>query len=195
MKIMAFIILCYLIGSIPFSYLFGRYFGKVDIRSKGSGNIGATNVLRTSGAFVAGASLLADLIKGVLAAWLGMIGGGPILAAGCGLVAVLGHCYPIFLRFRGGKGVATSAGVILYLVPGIFSILLLTFITVILISRYVSLASLFAAVIFPVAAIGMARDWYFIILSLLMGSLVIYRHRENIGRLKNGLESKIGQGA
>ena len=194
MKAIIIIVLCYIIGSIPFSYLFGRYFGKVDIRSKGSGNIGATNVLRTSGAFLAGASLLADLIKGVLAAWLGMLWGGPALAAGGGVAAVLGHCYPVFLRFRGGKGVSTSAGVILYLLPGVFLVLLTTFILVTFISRYVSLASLSAAIIFPFVTIGVARDWYYIILSLLMGVLVIYRHRANILRLRNGLESKIGSG-
>ncbi len=193
MKEIAIILLCYIIGSIPFSYLLGQIFGKVDIRSKGSGNVGATNVLRTSGAVVAGVSLGCDLGKGVLAAWLGMLVGGPVIAAGCGLVAIVGHCYSVFLSFRGGKGVATSAGVILYLMPEVLFILLLTFIIVVLFSRYVSLGSLIAAVVFPVAAIGIERFWPYIILSFLMVILVIYRHRGNISRLRNGMESKIGQ--
>jgi len=193
MKETAIILLCYLIGSIPFSYLLGRIFGRVDIRLKGSGNVGATNVLRTSGTVVAGASLAGDLAKGSFAAWLGLSTGGPIIAALCGLIAVIGHCYPIFLRFHGGKGVATSAGVILCLMPDILLILLLAFVTIVFFGRYVSLASITAAAIFPVLTIVLVKPWPYILLSLLIGVRVIYHHRENIIRLKDGIEPRIGQ--
>jgi len=106
------IILCYLIGSIPFSLIFGLLLGKVDIRTKGSGNIGATNVLRSSGLAVAILALIADMGKGVAGAWIGSAGGGLEMAALCSGAVLLGHCFSVFLKFKGGKAVATSAGVI-----------------------------------------------------------------------------------
>ncbi|NLB19067.1 MAG: acyl-phosphate glycerol 3-phosphate acyltransferase, partial [Syntrophomonadaceae bacterium] len=109
------VLLCFLLGSIPFSYIFSRLWGGVDIRAQGTGNVGATNVLRTLGIKVALASLTGDIFKGLVAAWLGMHFGGVSLAAACGAAAMAGHCWPVFLRFRGGKGVATGAGVVIYL--------------------------------------------------------------------------------
>lgn len=189
------IILCYLIGSIPFSYLFGRIFAGVDIRSRGSGNVGATNVLRTMGVGAGLGALAADGLKGVLVAWIGQLAGGPVLVAVCCGLAIVGHCYPIFLRFRGGKGVATAAGIMLFLMPKIFLILLFVFVAVVIITRYVSMASLVAAVLFPLLAISFSQSIPYILLSTLMAVMVVYRHRENIRRLRNGTESKLGDKA
>ncbi|MDD2586321.1 MAG: glycerol-3-phosphate 1-O-acyltransferase PlsY [Syntrophomonadaceae bacterium] len=195
MKETAIIILCYLIGSIPFSYLFGRVFGKVDIRARGSGNIGATNVLRTSGVPVALIALSGDLFKGILAAWISFKLGGTTLAAVGSLAAITGHCYPAFLRFRGGKGVATAAGIILFLMPDMFLVLLGVFVASVAITRYVSLGSLLAAAIFPLIVLICMKPWPYIALSFLMAALVIYRHKDNLKRLRQGQESKINEKA
>lgn len=189
------VIVCYLIGSIPFSFLLVRLAGGEDIRTKGSGNVGATNVLRTTGIGVAVLALVGDLLKGLLAAWLGSIIGGPVLAAVCAAVSVIGHCYPVFLGFRGGKGVATSGGIILLLTPKVFWVLLVVFLTVVLLTRYVSLASVTIAVLFPVACIVLGYPVPFIIMAVLMGLLVTFRHRENIERLRSGTEPKLGHRA
>lgn len=191
MKEAAIIILCYLIGAIPFSYLSGLILGKVDIRSQGSGNVGATNVFRTTGIPIALLALLGDLFKGFAAAWISFSIGGLPLAAICSLAAVIGHCYPVFLSFRGGKGVATAAGVLLYLMPNIVLILAVTFVVTIAVSRYVSLGSLLAAAILPLLTIILIQPWPYILVSFLLSALVIYRHRENIQRLREGKETKI----
>lgn len=195
MKEVLVVLLCYLIGSIPFSYLFGRIFGKVDVRSKGSGNVGATNVLRTIGVKVALAALAGDLLKGFFAAWLGFQMGGTMMLVLCPFAAVLGHCYSVFLNFRGGKGVATAAGAILFLMPEILLILLLLLILIVVLSRYVSLASITAASLFPILVIFFDRSFSNVLVSILIAILVIYKHKENIVRLRNGTEAKINEKA
>ncbi|MCX5780234.1 MAG: glycerol-3-phosphate 1-O-acyltransferase PlsY [Firmicutes bacterium] len=187
------IILCYLIGSVPFSFIFSRLLGGVDIRAIGTGNVGATNVLRTLGIKIALLSLVGDLLKGVLAAWLGLFLGGVGLAALCAVAVVAGHCWPVFLGFRGGKGVATSAGVILLLMPLIGLILAVTFVTVIAVSRFVSLGSVCAAVLFPVLILVMKEPWQYLVMGLVMVAMVLFRHRTNIERLRQGTERKIGE--
>ncbi|MEN6350961.1 MAG: glycerol-3-phosphate 1-O-acyltransferase PlsY [Syntrophomonas sp.] len=189
------ILLCYLIGSIPFSYLFTRLFTKQDIRKKGSGNVGATNVLRTSGKSIALLALTGDLLKGVIAAWIGKHAGGQALLIICPVAAVIGHCYPVFLKFRGGKGVATAAGVILVLMPSVCLILLLSFIAICAVSRYVSLGSVLAAALFPVMTIVITKSWPYFTMSLIIALVVIYRHRGNIDRLRKGIEPKINDPA
>ena len=184
--------LCYIIGSRPFSLIFGMALGKVDIRTRGSGNIGATNVLRTSGLAVALLALAADLCKGLAAAWIGLAAGGSTLAALCAATVITGHCYSLFLNFKGGKGVATAAGIMAFLMPKIFLVILITFILTVTISRYVSLGSIIAAVVFPLLTIFfMPQPLPYIILSIYMIALVLYRHKENIQRLIAGKESKI----
>lgn len=184
--------LCYLIGSIPFSLIFGMALGKVDIRTRGSGNIGATNVLRTSGLAVALLALAADLCKGLAAAWIGLAAGGQVLAALCAAAVITGHCYSMFLNFKGGKGVATSAGIMVFLMPNIFVVILISFILTVTISRFVSLGSIISAVLFPLLAIFVfPQPLSYIILSIYMITLVLYRHKENIQRLMAGKESKI----
>lgn len=185
------LLLSYLIGAIPFSYLFGKYLGKVDISQRGSGNIGATNVLRSTGVSVAVLALIGDLLKGLIAAWLGLRWGGAWVAAACGVAVVLGHCYSIFLSFKGGKGVATAAGVILFLMPQILLVLLATMILSVAMTRYVSLGSVLAAALLPILCLILAEPWSYTIMGFLLAALVLYRHRSNIKRLISGQEARI----
>ena len=183
----------YGLGSIPFGLLLTRWAGAGDIRAIGSGNIGATNVLRTGRKGLALATLLLDLAKGALPtalgyAWLGPIGG---VVAGAG--AIIGHCFPVWLGFRGGKGVATAAGVVLGLTPLLFLIVLAAFIAVVSATRWVSLASIAAACLAPVAALVLGDRWA-AALYLLVAALVVYKHRENIGRLLRGEENRLSFG-
>lgn len=188
-------LLSYIIGSVPFSYIFSRFLGGVDIRTKGTGNVGATNVLRSVGIKVAVASLAGDLLKGLMAAWLGSYFGGPGLAAVCSVAVVVGHCWPVFLGFRGGKGVATAAGVIFMLMPLIILLEALVFVSIIAFSRYVSLGSVSAALVFPVAALVSQQPWQYVIMSLIISAIIVYRHRTNIERLRQGTESKLTEKA
>lgn len=189
------VILAYLIGSIPFSYFFSRLIGGVDIRSKGSGNVGATNVLRNLGVGAAILALSGDVIKGLVAAWLGVYFGGPILGALCAMAAIIGHCWPVFLNFKGGKGVATSAGIVAFLMPAAVAILLVVFILIVAISKYVSLGSVSVAFLLPIVALLIGADIAYILLSILIAVLVIYKHRENIKRLRAGVEPKVKEKA
>ena len=183
----------YGLGSIPFGLLLTRWAGAGDIRAIGSGNIGATNVLRTGRKGLALATLALDLAKGALPtalgyAWLGPLGG---VLAGAG--AIIGHCFPVWLGFRGGKGVATAAGVVLGLTPLLLVAMLAVFIAVVWATRWVSLGSIVAACLAPVAALllgnGLAAALY-----LLVAALVVYKHRDNIGRLLRGEENRFSFG-
>jgi glycerol-3-phosphate acyltransferase PlsY len=184
-------IICYLIGSVPFSFIFARFLGGVDIRKKGSRNVGATNVLRSSGWQVALTALLGDVSKGLISAWLGYLLGGESLAAFCSIAAVAGHCWPVFLGFRGGKGVATAAGVILFLMPKVIIPLLLIFVIIIIFTRYVSLGSISVAALLPVIAIIMGEPWKYVAMSIIIAAVVIARHHANITKLRNGTEARI----
>lgn len=188
--------ICYLIGSIPFSYIVSRHFGKVDIRKRGSGNVGATNVLRSVGLPSAIASVAGDILKGVFAAWLATVMGGGILLILCPLAAVVGHCYPVYLKFHGGKGVATATGALIFLAPYSILYLLFAFIGVIVITRMVSLGSLTAALLIPFVTMYLyPQERLVIILTFLLAILVIYRHKDNIKRIINGTEPRIGEKA
>ncbi|MGI6413739.1 MAG: glycerol-3-phosphate 1-O-acyltransferase PlsY [Syntrophomonadaceae bacterium] len=191
MKATVIILLSYIIGSISFSYIFSKVLKGHDIRKHGSGNLGATNVLRTTGLPAALLALGGDLLKGILGAFLGMMLGGESLAAACGLATVVGHCFPIFFGLRGGKGVATAAGVIIFLLPKIFIILAVTFAIVVMVTRYVSLASITAALLFPALNLVLLSSMPYILMSFAMSVLVVYRHRENIKRLRNGTELRV----
>jgi glycerol-3-phosphate acyltransferase PlsY len=187
----------YLLGSIPFGYLLVRVTGGGDIRFKGSGNIGATNVARTSGWSVGLAALLLDAAKGFLAVWLtGHFSGGNIrFMMYAGLAAVLGHVFPVWLKFEGGKGVATAMGVFLAICwPALASAALL-FLLVIIFWRYVSLASISAAAALPLLvyllyAPGHAPPTAVSICTLLAAVMVIVKHRDNIERLLAGTEPR-----
>jgi glycerol-3-phosphate acyltransferase PlsY len=184
----------YAFGSIPFGLLLTRWAGAGDIRQIGSGNIGATNVLRTGRKGLALATLLLDLAKGGLPTALGLAALGPVMGAVAGAGAILGHCFPVWLGFRGGKGVATAAGVVLGLTPLLFPIILLAFIVVVWATRWVSLSSITAAVLAPVAAL-LAGNRPAAGLYLLVAALVVLKHRDNIGRLLRGQENRLSFGS
>ena len=183
-------LLSYLLGSIPAGFLVGSSAG-VDVRGAGSGNIGATNVARTLGWKKGLVTLFADLAKGflpVMAAHLLELG--EVAAAAAGLAAFAGHLYPVFLRFKGGKGVATAAGVYLGAMPLGMLVVLGVFVLVMLAARRVSLASMLAAVLAPAVAWALSYPAEVAWMSLVIGFLVVVRHRENIRRLMAGEEPR-----
>ncbi len=186
----------YLIGAIPFGLLFTRLFSGIDVRSVGSGNIGATNVLRASGKKAAVLTLLADAFKGFLPVFLvHRLFGDDVTTALSGIAAILGHNFPVYLKFRGGKGVATSFGVVLAVVPWAGLSLLLAWLIAAVIWRYSSLAALIAFACYPLmtffASSPPAKPYQ--ALSLFIFGMIYYRHRENIKRLLAGREPKIGK--
>ncbi|PGY06500.1 glycerol-3-phosphate 1-O-acyltransferase PlsY [Bacillus sp. AFS031507] len=194
-QIILILVLAYLLGSIPSGLIIGKVFYKTDIRQHGSGNLGGTNTFRTLGVKAGMAVTLADILKGTLAAslpYLFHVDVNPLLA---GVLAVIGHTYPIFAGFRGGKAVATSGGVVLFYAPYMFITVLVIFFISLYISKYVSLSSMIAgitAVLFAIVT-GIIRDWDIplLIVVFLLASFVIYRHRANIKRIINKTEPKI----
>lgn len=183
----------YLIGSIPFGVLFGRTIKNKDPRTGGSRNIGFTNVLRVAGALPAVLTLGGDLGKGALAALMGKSLGGHDLAMAAGLFAILGHCYPIFLWFRGGKAIATSFGVLAIVHPLAGVLTFGVWLVTVLLSKYVSLGSLVAFASLPIGMIWLDPGWNAILFSATMAFLVFLRHRDNILRLWGGTEHQIFQ--
>ncbi|PYZ94495.1 acyl-phosphate glycerol 3-phosphate acyltransferase [Salipaludibacillus keqinensis] len=193
------IILSYLIGAVSFSYVIGKRFRKLDIREHGSGNAGATNTLRVMGIAPAVAVLLLDCGKGILAVWIGygLSGGDPLIAAASGLASILGHNWPVYYGFRGGKGVATTIGVVATLVffpaliSGIVAILAIVF------TRFVSLGSLLfilgTTLITALFSDYFNVPFYFVYFLLFISGLSIWKHRTNIERLVKGEESKLGE--
>jgi acyl phosphate:glycerol-3-phosphate acyltransferase len=189
----------YLIGSIPFGLLMGSLFFKIDIRQYGSGNIGATNAYRTLGPAPGIAVFVADMLKGYLPVILAkatissvMPSATPLVMIVSGVIAMTGHNYSVFLRFKGGKGMSTAGGFIGAIWPQIFLILILVWISIIAVTRYVSLASMFIAILFPVLVILMDPLPEYEVFSILTAIVVVYRHRSNIKRLLSGTELKIG---
>ncbi len=184
-------LLGYLLGSIPFGLLLTKAAGMGDVRQIGSGNIGATNVLRTGKKGLAAATLLLDLVKGFAAVWIaGQLWGGPAIAFGAG-AAVIGHCFPVWLGFKGGKGVATNAGVCFGLALPIGLSYALLWLSILSIFRISSLAGMSAVVATAAAAPLFGYPEYFPVLAAIAG-LIIYLHRANIARLMKGEEPRIG---
>jgi glycerol-3-phosphate acyltransferase PlsY len=185
------VIFAYLVGSIPTGLLLAKAFGGVDIRESGSGNIGATNVYRTLGRKVGLLTLVGDCLKGVVpvvAAYA--LGFTALWVAIVGLAAFLGHVYTVFLGFKGGKGVATALGVFLAVSYQSVLIALAVFILVLLKWRYVSLASVTAAAVMPLLVALIDRRPETVAMSVIIAAMVIYRHKENLKRLKAGAENK-----
>lgn len=188
------ILVSYLLGSISFSYIVGILWKGIDIRNFGSGNAGATNVFRVLGPLPAGTVLLCDVLKGVASIYLGKTSGNEIIMLLCGLAVVIGHNYPVFLRFKGGKGIATSIGVILTISPLWSSILILIGLIVLYKTRIVSFSAMVGTVLFPFMFVLVHRTWYHFIFALIITCLALYRHRSNINRLLLGEEPKLGEG-
>lgn len=186
------LVLGYALGSIPFGLLLAKAAGKGDIRSIGSGNIGATNVLRTGSKGLAAATLLLDGAKGLAAVWLAWRywpDGAPLAAIG----AVLGHCFPVWLRFKGGKGVATTLGVCLGLAWPIGLAYAVVWLAMLAATRISSVSGMSAAVAAPIAAAATGR-MEFVPVLVAIAALVVWLHRSNIARLRAGTEPRVGAG-
>jgi len=185
----------YIVGAIPVGYLVARLFGVTDIRHQGSGNIGATNVLRTAGWLPGLVTLFGDIAKGwVAVALAGRIGSDLPSALAVGAVAaVIGNCWSIFLGFRGGKGVATGLGALVRLVPLPALAALPVFIIVVLTTRFVSLGSLLGAACVPFGALALGAPRPAVFGALAVAVIVIVRHHENIARLRAGTEHRFGE--
>ena len=199
----AVVLAAYLLGSIPFGYLLVRLFVGGDVRETGSGGTGATNVTRRAGKGVGVLTLLLDLLKGAAAvlaarALLGAGEGAGWWVCAAGAAAVLGHVFPVWLRFRGGKGVATGLGVFLVLAPFATLCVLFVFVVVVGLWRYVSLGSMVAAALLPLAVwalgalgVGDRATRPLLALSVLGAALIVLMHRANVGRLLRGEESRL----
>jgi acyl phosphate:glycerol-3-phosphate acyltransferase len=186
------LVVAYLLGAIPFGYLLVKWKTGADVRGSGSGNIGATNVLRTSGRAAGVATLLLDIGKGYLAVWLAgrVTGGNPLGMSAAALAVMAGHAYPVFLRFRGGKAVAPFIGAFLCLTPLPMAAILLVFLGVVAATRHISMGSIVAAAVFPLGVWLIQKPPLTVVVSALVAAaFVIYRHRSNIERLNLGTES------
>ncbi len=211
------LLISYFLGAIPSGFILGKILKKIDIREHGSKSIGATNVLRTLGVVPGIISLIFDFLKGFFAVEIGRL----LLAQSCehtifgfkpcfdytnpqtyqiaivaiGLAAIIGHIYPVFLRFKGGKGMATGAGVYINLLPIPFLIALSGFLIIAALFRYISLASLFAVIVFWIVEIIRNipdfQEIPLLVLTTFTAALIIFRHKENIARLRKGEESKV----
>ena len=189
------LIAAYLIGAIPVGVLVARLAGGVDIRRHGSGNIGATNVLRTLGPAAGVMTLLGDIIKGYAAVWVaGTLGGTPAWIGAGAVAAVAGNCWPVFLHFRGGKGMATALGAFLAAAPWAVLPAAVVWAAVAGVTRLVSLASIAACGAFAVAG-WVAYPAPLALAATVVAAIIIVRHRANIQRLRAGTESRLGQRA
>ena len=191
----------YLLGSLSFSIILSRLRYQDDIRRHGSGNAGMTNTLRTYGKGAGAVVFVGDFLKGSLAVVLGQLIGGEMGGYLAGFFVVIGHLFPVFFGFRGGKGVATAAGMILLMDPPTLLVLLVPFVLIIVFTRYMSLASITVAALYPVVTLARmllaGQETSMVLLGLLysavIGGLVIFMHRSNIKRLLRGEESKLGK--
>ncbi|MFY9139450.1 MAG: glycerol-3-phosphate 1-O-acyltransferase PlsY [Thermacetogeniaceae bacterium] len=190
MKFVLVLLISYLIGSIPCGYLIGRKH-KVDLRRHGSGNIGATNAFRILGPEVGLLVLLCDVAKGLLPVLIANNLFGPFYGVGAGLAVMAGHSWSVFLRFQGGRGVATGAGVLIALMPGVVLIAFVIWIVVVLFTGYVSLGSILASVAVPFIALILHIPWEYYIFAVPAPIIIVIRHLPNIRRLQAGTENRI----
>ncbi len=191
----ALVIFGYLLGAIPIGYVVGRAFG-VDVRQVGSGNIGTANVLRAAGKWAAILTLLGDMLKGFFPVVLvTVLVESEWLHAAVALAAIAGHCWPVFLRFKGGKAVATGAGTSIGLAPVVGLGLFAFWWAVVLLSRYTSLGAIAVMLVSPLAFVLTGQPLPYVVYTVVGGALVLYRHRENARALVKGTERKVGQKA
>ena len=183
------IIISYLLGSIPMGLLLTRFMGKGDLRKVGSGNIGATNVMRVGGLRMAALTWILDMTKAIISVFLGIYIAGEAFGAWCGFVAIVGHCYPVWLKFHGGKGISSLFGVLLAVNPLAFVVCGIEWLIVALASGYSSLGAVVAFCVMPI--LGFVMGWQIGLPFLAIALLCLWRHRENIGRLVGGTESKV----
>jgi glycerol-3-phosphate acyltransferase PlsY len=193
MKPVAVIALAYLIGSIPFAFLLARRRG-VDLRMAGSRNVGASNVLRTSGVPVAIVAMLLDGLKGALAVLLAELASpGPVTVVVAALASMAGHIYPVWLRFRGGKGVATAAGAFTVLAPAALVMASAVFVIAVAVTRFISAGSIAGAVTLAVATAASGAPLTVVAGAILAAGLIVHRHRGNLARLVAGTERRVGE--
>lgn len=191
------LLMAYLLGTIPFGFLLVKWKTGRDVRSMGSGNIGATNVLRATGRWLGIVTLLLDIGKGYLAVWLAALltGGDPLWTSAAALSVMAGHAFPAFLKFKGGKAVASFVGASLYLAPLAVAVALLIFFAVVARTRFISLGSMVGAVSFPLAAWLIAHPpWPVQTAAILAAAFIVWRHKENITRLRAGTENVLSLG-
>jgi glycerol-3-phosphate acyltransferase PlsY len=186
------VLIAYFLGAIPFGFLLVKFTTGSDVREAGSGNIGATNVLRTAGRGQAVATLILDIAKGFLAVWIAAVltGDAPLWTSLAALAVMAGHAFPVFLRFQGGKAVASFIGAFLYLTPLPLAIALLLFLLAVARTRHISAGSILAAGAFPFGVWMILHPPFEITLAAcIAGAFVVYRHRSNIERLRAGTEN------
>lgn len=191
-------VLAYLLGAIPFGYLLVKWKTGSDVRSSGSGNIGATNVLRTTGRAAGVATLLLDIAKGYLAVWIAgrLTNHSPVWMSVAALAVMAGHAWPVFLSFHGGKAVASFVGAFLCLTPLPLLAVLVIFAGVVAFTRQISLGSISSATTFPLAVwLILQPAWPVMAASIVAGAFIIYKHSENIRRLRLGTEHVFRFGA
>ncbi|MGI2326666.1 glycerol-3-phosphate 1-O-acyltransferase PlsY [Planococcus sp. YIM B11945] len=194
MDILLPIIIAYLLGSIPSALWIGKIFYKTDIRTKGSGNLGATNTFRTLGAKAGIVVTVLDILKGTAATMLPMFIETPVHPLILGLIAVVGHMFPVFAKFKGGKAVATSGGILLGYQWPLFLVAVAVLLIALKITKMVSLSSIILAIVATVYTTIYAittGDYPFMIVIMILSAFIIYRHRANISRIKNGTEPKV----
>jgi glycerol-3-phosphate acyltransferase PlsY len=188
------LLLAYVIGSIPFGVVVGKLFYHVDVREHGSGNVGTTNVFRVLGKKAGVAVLVCDMLKGYIPAFIAayfLRATNPWLVIFIAAAPVVGHMYSVFLKGRGGKGVATGAGVVIALIPLAGGIIAVVWISLILITRYVSLASLVATLLVPVFVFALGDPLPYLIAAVLVTVGIFWAHRGNIRRLLDGTENRV----
>jgi glycerol-3-phosphate acyltransferase PlsY len=188
------LLLIYLVAAIPTGVVLTRLMGLEDVRSRGSGNIGATNVYRVAGKLPGILTLLGDILKGflpllVVKLWFAPT---PLQFGVAGVVAIIGHCYPVYLRFRGGKGVATALGIFLVLDPQALFGGGLVFLAAVALTRYISLGSVLAAIAVPLLTLLLGRPLPMVLSACAIGALIVWRHRDNLRRLLGGTENRFG---
>jgi len=186
------VIVAYLIGSVPFALLLARRWGAVDLRRVGSGNLGAANVLRASGVKAGVLVAILDITKGAVSVMLAERLGGHAAAPAAGLAAIVGHIYPVWLRFRGGKGVATACGVFSVLTPFAIPPALGIFATTVWVTKYISLGSMLASVALPPIAYAIGSPAPAVAAAFAASAIIVFRHRSNLVRLRTGTERRIG---
>lgn len=184
--------IAYLLGSFNFGIIISKYKFREDIRARGSGNAGMTNMMRTYGNAAAGFTLFGDAMKAIIAALIGTILNGEMGAYAAGFFCILGHVYPLYFKFKGGKGVAATAALILFLNPVVFLVLLLMFVIILGFTKYLSLASIMCMLIYPFLLYRMSGQIGIIQLAfaLAISVFVVFLHHENISRLLAGTENK-----
>lgn len=195
-------IIAYLLGSISFSVIFSKKIAGIDVREEGSKNAGTTNVLRTVGKKAAALTLICDILKGVIAVLIGYAISfitkdlnAALLVQIAGIFAIIGHTFPVFFKFKGGKGIATSLGILLLVNYQIGLICLVFWLIIVIFTRMVSLGSIMAAILFPVLTIFIAQNYLvegnYIIFGIVVPVLVVFNHRSNVKRILEGKENKL----